>query len=141
MAAALLRRSLADLHRASISVSSAGTCVQPGSRADTRASQLSREYGISLDSHQAQPLTPNLVEENDLILVMDYRNEAELLVRFPEATNKVFLLKAASMPHPEQSVEIPDPYFGSVADVRHCYEILKSCTGRLALTLSDLPAD
>ncbi len=139
MAAALLRRYLAASCCTSISVSSAGTCVNPGSGADARAMELSREFGVSLEGHQAQSLTASLVEGNDLILVMDYRNEAEVLCRYPDAISKVFMVKSLGEQNQSRSVEIPDPYSGTMADVRQCFETLKSQTEGLALTLSKLP--
>ena len=140
MAAALLRRYLAEAHCTSISVSSAGTGAKPGVGADARAGEVSQGFGVSLEGHQAQPLTASLVEGNDLILVMDYRNEAEVLCRYPEAASKVFMLNALSGQIQSQSAEIPDPYSGTMADVRQCFETLRSCTQRLVLALSYLPS-
>jgi len=136
VAAALVKKYLADLRCTSISVRSAGTCVQPGRGADERALLVSRECGISLESHRAQPLTSALVEGSDLILVMDHRNEAELLARYPKAKNKVFMLGGIQAECFSQCAEIPDPYAGTAEDVRQCYETLKSCAQRLAVALS-----
>lgn len=136
LAAELLKNYLADLRCTSISVRSAGTCVQPRRGADERALLVSRESGISLESHRAQPLTSALVEESDLILVMDHRNEAELLARYPEAKNKVFMLGAIEAKGSSRYAVIPDPYGGTTEDVRQCYETLKSCAQRLAVGLS-----
>jgi protein-tyrosine-phosphatase len=136
MAAALLRNFLVERSCASISVASAGTHAQPGNRADHRAMLLSREFGILLDDHRAQPLSSSLIDESQLILVMDRRNEAELIARFPDARSKVYPLGAAAAGDSTQSAEILDPLYGTESDVRQCYEALKFYTHRLAYALA-----
>jgi protein-tyrosine phosphatase len=136
MAAALLRKYLADRRCTAISVSSAGTHAPLGGSADERAVLLSREYGMSLESHRTQPLGASLVAESNFILVMDHRNEAELLARYPEAQDKVFLLGAVRAGGGSRTAEIPDPHFGTLEDVRRCFAALQTCVGRLAIVLA-----
>ena len=70
----------------------------------------------------------------DLIFVMDYLNEAELLARYPQAAAKVFLLGAYRRCHWRQA-EIDDPYRGNQEDIRHCYDCLEVCVDELARRL------
>ena len=78
---------------------------------------------MSLDDHRAQLLSRELVDDSDLVLVMDYVNEAKLLLKYPGAKRKVFLLSGA----PEaRSVEVQDPYEGNAGDIRRCYGDLGS---------------
>jgi len=136
MAAVLLRKYLADRRCTAISVSSAGTHAPLGASADERAVLLSREYGVSLESHRTQPLTASLVGGSDFILVMDRRNEAELLARYPEARDKVFLLGAVRSRGRSRTAEIPDPHFGTLEDVRRCFAALQTGVERLAIVLA-----
>jgi protein-tyrosine-phosphatase/predicted ATP-grasp superfamily ATP-dependent carboligase len=123
MAAALLSRFLEDAGHHKISVLSAGLSAKPGRIADERALVAAKEFGVSLDDHRAQLLSRELVENSDLVFVMDYVNEAKLLLKYPDAEHKVFMLSGA----PEaRSVEVPDPYEGNADDVRRCYADLAS---------------
>jgi protein-tyrosine-phosphatase len=119
MAAALLRKSFGDV--TPFSVTSAGLFAKLGKPADPRARAASRAFGISLDQHGAQPLTAELVDQADLILIMDFENEAVLLSRFPQARAKTFFLGAFDSQRRPVSAEIPDPYSESLADVQQCF--------------------
>jgi len=123
MAAVLFARDLAAHLRDRISVRSAGLHAVPGRQADARGREVAAELGISLEAHRTRLLTAELVESSDAIFVMDYLNEAKLLARFPHAELKVFLLGAFGDPR-DASLVIPDPYTGSLSDVRQCYETL-----------------
>src|SRR6202022_3959743 len=79
MAAALLRKHLAGYDGAAVSISSAGLEAKQGRPADSRALLVAKEFGVSLDDHCAEELTSELVRRADLILVMDYTNEAKLI--------------------------------------------------------------
>jgi protein-tyrosine-phosphatase len=133
-AAALLRKQLAR-RRAEIRVASAGLRANPAREADPRARALAPQFGICLDDHRATPLTPAMVEENDLLLVMDYHNEAELLTRFPNARGKVWLLREYVEQRPKDT-EIPDPYLGDEADLWRVCQELERCIEELAKRLS-----
>jgi len=124
MAAALLRRQLAQFdHLHEISIDSAGTRAKPG-RADPRACEVATEFGITLESHRTQLLTADVIKQSDIIFVMDFLNEAELLGYYPEAAQKVFVLGEYVQKPGSELAEIQDPYNGDVADIRRCYHIL-----------------
>jgi protein-tyrosine phosphatase len=121
-AAALFHRLLPSALQKRIHVASAGLDTTPGKPADPRALQLAKEFDVSLDGHRTQRLTTSLVEHADLVVVMDALNVAKCVVRFPGAKNKLFMLGAFSGPTKASRVEIPDPYNGTLDDVRKCYE-------------------
>jgi protein-tyrosine-phosphatase/predicted ATP-grasp superfamily ATP-dependent carboligase len=139
MAAALLARMLAGAPR-SVDVLSAGLHAHPFNGPDLRAIQLAADFGVSLLHHRAQPMSKSLAEKGDLIIVMDHRNEAELLARYPECRAKVHLLapclESASGP---RTLEVADPYLGTIEDVRRCFRELESHVTRLARFLSGAP--
>ena len=135
MAAALLKRFLPDAYRETISITSAGLHAQAGYGADSRAVVVAKEFGVSLDDHCTQCLSADLVAKADIVLVMDYRNEAELLARYPHARKKVFLLGIYAERENADQVEIKDPYGGDSIDVRRCYKTLESSTCHLASVL------
>lgn len=124
MAEALLRKQLDTIDAGSVAITSAGLRSKPAERADERARTLAPEFGVSLESHRPRSLTREMVEHADLIFVMDFRNEAILLTRHPEARSKLLLLGALASRDRGRSVEILDPYEGGLDDVRRCYESL-----------------
>jgi protein-tyrosine-phosphatase len=138
MAAALMKRSLSGVDH-QIFISSAGLHANPSREADHRALLVAREFGISLEDHRAQQLTSDMIRATDMIFVMDFLNEAELLGRYPWARQKVFLL--GTYIKGAQTIEVADPYCGEATDVRCCYETLQTIIHRLAGVLFPPPPD
>jgi protein-tyrosine phosphatase len=130
MAAALFESHLRKRSGVTISVASAGLHSEPGRAADPRALALAPEFGLSLDGHRTRCLTDEMVERAEAIFVMDFRNEAVLLSRYPGADSKLFLLGAGASGM--EPLEIADPYQGSLDDVRACYRHLERRVALLA---------
>lgn len=76
-----------------IKVISAGTSAWAGQNASPQAVEVLKEKGIDLRSHRSTLLTPELIQEADLILTMTYNHKAVVLHMCPEAEDKVFTLK------------------------------------------------
>jgi protein-tyrosine-phosphatase len=115
---------------------SAGLFAKEGKAADPRAIEAARLlYDLDLSSHSASPLTSKHVGEADAIFVMDRRNEAQLLERFPGAAQRVFLLAQFSKSQTHPNLELPDPYTGSLEDVVACCRSVAECIGGLIDTL------
>lgn len=130
MAEALLHKYLADFD-VEISVSSAGFIEEPEEQADQRARILAREFGVSLDDHRPRALTPELIEQTDIIFIMDYLNEARMRVRYPLAKSKTFYLGAYTADQERRCVEIADPNLATLADVRRCYQVIDAHVQKL----------
>ena len=140
MAEAMLRKELLQSFGAqAITVASAGLTDQPQERADSRSRAIAGEFGVSLEAHRPQRLTQELIDGADLILIMDYFNEARMLLSFPAAKNKVFYLSAFGQQGGLRSPAVPDPNLGTVEDVRRCYCILESHVRALANSLKGNP--
>lgn len=102
-------------------VRSAGVDAVEGRPADPRAVKEALNFGVSLTSHRAQPLTSDLVGNADLIVVMDLLNEAHLLARYPTAAHKVVLLGAFTGGRALSDLIIPDPYSGDAETIQRCF--------------------
>ena len=140
MAEALLRKYLqASSGQPTIDVASAGLTDQPQERADSRSRAIASEFGVSLESHRPQRLTSELVDQADLIFIMDYFNEARMLVSFGAAKDKVFYLGAFGQERGSRNPEVPDPNLGTLEDVRRCYSGLDEQVRRLATALEASP--
>lgn len=98
VAAALLRH-----HLPGLSVQSAGTDAVVGEGAHPYMVQLMQAQGLDLSSHRAQQLTPLLMDQSDLILVMDHDQKQHVLQLNPEQQGRVF--RWAEF----QRADVPDP--------------------------------
>lgn len=102
MAEALLRQALLDEDE--VSVSSAGLGALVDFPAAGYAEDLMAERGLDISGHKARQLTPEIVDENDLILVMESAHKRAIEARDPAAHSKIFLLCASLY------ADIPDPF-------------------------------
>ncbi len=76
-----------------LNIISAGTGAWDGYNASPQAVEVLREKGIDMSGHRSTSLTPELIDESDLILTMTYNHKATVLHMCPEAKGKVFTLK------------------------------------------------
>ena len=102
MAEAVLRHELRGQDE--VTVESAGLGALVGEPASEHAMALMQERGIDISSHRAQQLTPELVGEAELILVMESRHKRVLEANEPSARGKIYRLGEW------QDLEIPDPH-------------------------------
>lgn len=75
-----------------IQVSSAGLQVRKPLPSPTNAKNAAKRFGIDLDEHRSKPLTRELVEGFDLIVVMEAGQLKALRSSYPESYEKFFLL-------------------------------------------------
>ena len=54
---------------------------------------LSEEYAVDLTEHKAQPVSKDLVDWSDLILVMEKSHQDSFFTQFPEAADKTMLIR------------------------------------------------
>ena len=69
MAEAMLQHELKD--KTDVSVTSAGLGSLAGHAASKHAVALMEERGLDISGHKARQLTPDLISDSDLILVME----------------------------------------------------------------------
>lgn len=129
-----MQRALIEHGQDGIEVCSAGMHALPGREAHPLSQVVGEEIGLSLRHHRAQLMTKELADRTDAIFAMDFQNKAELLARFPEASDKIFMLSAYAE-GAQQFHEIADPYFGDENEVRRCYKTLQTCVHNLVKSL------
>ena len=135
---AMLRQSLEKQGISGVRVSSAGMQAIIGRSADPRSLTVAPEFGVSVAQHRAQPLTEALVNSSDLVVVMDLQNGAEFLLRFPNASEKLFFLRQFSAQRDKRHCDIPDPYPGDEQHMRNCCYVLQECTEKLAAEIASV---
>jgi protein-tyrosine-phosphatase len=133
MAAELFRARIGHL-ASDISVASAGTWTSKGRPADPRAIAAAQTLGVSLAGHRSQPLSPALMAGSDLVCVMDYRNEIDVLTRFPGSAKKTIMLGGLDA-STSSGATIPDPYSLGPEAVDEAYRRLDSAVMALVRAL------
>ena len=113
MAAALVRDRIAKAGLdAEVQVLSAGVWAETGGRASSGATAVLRSRGIDLAPHRSQPLTPALLKEANIILVMEEAHRRSIFYMAPEVLAKVYLLAEMAGGHDD----VPDPYGGTIQE-------------------------
>lgn len=116
------------------SVESAGLYAAPGQPMSAFAADALTRRQIPLQDHASQPVTEELVQWADVILVMTASHAQDLERRFPAAKGKTALLGRflADDPSNEQvECDIVDPFGGSDREYEDCARDLQNAVSRL----------
>ncbi|MDD2498744.1 MAG: low molecular weight protein arginine phosphatase [Desulfitobacteriaceae bacterium] len=103
-----------------VEVISAGTNAFEGCPASTQAVRVLKDMGIDLSGHQARQVTRELVEKADYIFTMTKEQMDYVLSFSPEAAGKTI------------SLDIPDPFGGSLDIYRCCAKDLETAVEKIA---------
>ena len=110
MAEYLLREALPDA--TTWTVNSAGTFAVNGMPASSEGIQVLADNGIDMHSHRSTALTRELIDAATVIVVMTGAHRSHVLALFPDASEKLFLLKAFDAK--ARSRDLADPIGGPV---------------------------
>lgn len=113
MAEAMLRAALPGK-----TVRSAGLGALIGKPADPLAVQLMTEQGVDIAAHRAQQISPAMVAQADLILVMDLEQKRHVETQYMGARGKVFRLGETA------KEDIPDPYREGIESFRTAHRMI-----------------
>jgi protein-tyrosine-phosphatase len=122
LAEAIARRTIEQAGRTDIEVSSAGTQAWDGSPASDGSLLVGIERGLDLSSHRSRRLTPEIVQESDVILVMAPSHLAQVKELDP-AANVHLLGGFVSGDAPGTTVQ--DPFGGDLAAYRETADDLE----------------
>jgi protein-tyrosine phosphatase len=109
MALGILRSMLDKRGVSNVRVISSGTGTLDGYPASTNSIQAAKAHGIDISDHHAQMLTPELVKQSDLILTLAYGHYAQIAQEYPEAIDKLFMVKSFPDDEPSQELSVRDP--------------------------------
>ncbi len=112
----LLRNRLPDTHTG---VSSAGLGALDDRPMDATAAELLLEHGIDASAHRGKQLSPEMLRQAELVLVMEKAHAANIARTAPEASGKVFLLGKWL-----DDRDIPDPYGQQRPAFEHVYQLI-----------------
>ncbi len=127
MAASVATRRLQELgapHRAV----SAGVAAQDGATASDLARRAAAEAGLDLASHRSRRLTPGMLEEAWLVLVMTPEQRRAVVALAPHLESRVHLLSAYAAGTPE-GAPLADPFGGDLDTYRRTLAQIETLVG------------
>jgi protein-tyrosine-phosphatase len=134
----LLRRELARAGDTERYVMSGGLHAHDGGNAHPNAIKIATEFGIDLAAQRARAITPALIDASDLVIAMDFVNEAELLACHPTAKGKILVI--GDLVGGDGGVPVADPYGRELDVVRRRYVDLANRATALGDWLAHRPA-
>jgi protein-tyrosine phosphatase len=127
-----------------VQVTSAGTGDwHIGEPADRRAQETLRRHGHDPDQHRARQFSPSDFSEADLVIALDRSHQRTLraLARSAQDRDKIRLLRSFDPDATAAgSVDVADPYFGSLVDFEETYAAIAAASLGLVHHLKTLLA-
>lgn len=108
---------LADLEAAGVRVVSAGAFATAGAPATPEAVEALAKFGVDLTRHRSRPLTPQLIQEADVVYCMTAGHQRAVLDLVPAAADKVLPL--------DPNGDIDDPLGSSPTVYQRCAEVIR----------------
>lgn len=93
--------------RPEFTVCSAGVMTGYGAPASRFAVKAMNELGVDISAHRSQPVSRDLVEEAELLVVMTGGHRDALLERYPHVADKIVLLKTFDPNRKDEDVMDP----------------------------------
>ena len=120
-----------------VEADSAGTHnYHVGHAPDDRAQQVARAHGIDMSGLRARQLVAEDFERFDQLLVMDRLNYVTALALAPPARHPRLRLLLDYAPQSSLR-EVPDPYYGELADFERVFTLLEQAVRGLLQALRD----
>lgn len=116
-------------------VDSAGTAgYHIGNAPDFRSIAVAKKYGIDISGQACRQLTPNDLDDFDLVFAMDESNYENILKlsRNKEQRQKIKLLLNDGNTIDQ---EVPDPYYGGEDGFEHVFQLIDEACNRIAKQL------
>ena len=132
MAERIFRKKSEKNGRGDIEVSSASLVDMEGSPADPKTVDILEEKGFDGNGHRSKLLTEDMVAGADKIIVMESIQKEMIIDNYPDAEDKIYLLKSFSGDVDRSNDNIKDPYGLSSYHYRLCFaEIYLAIEGML----------
>ena len=123
--------------RGALQTQSAGLIALPGNSATHMAQQVAKEYAVDLTEHKAQPVSQDLVNWSDLIMVMEKYHQDSLITQFPETADKTLLIRHYAR-YGSRNRGIADPYGLDYEAYRFCFLDIEDDVAGLIQSLKSL---
>jgi protein-tyrosine phosphatase len=116
-------------------ISSAGVCAANGYPASPGALEAMGEKGLDLSRHRSRHLSPERIEEADLLVTMTRGHRDAILAIAPESEGKVFLLKSFGIA--QSPADIYDPVGEALEVYRRVRDEIDAALPDLILTMME----
>lgn len=125
---------------AAVRFSSAGLKTKPAAEPPLDARRAAETYDISLSGYRPIPLTRELIDNHDLIVVMEPTQREQLCAAHPDAAGRVLLLSffddgASGF----ERYCIVDPFGLPAAAYQHCYQRIDRAVASLLSAIMARP--
>jgi len=117
--------------RRDIEVTSAGIGAVGGQPPSPHSVEVMAELGVDIRNIRSKPLMAELVRKADFIFVMTYGHLDSMLLLFPSAAEKTFLLREFETDLPVMEREVSDPIGQSREIYRDCRDQIRAALPRL----------
>jgi protein-tyrosine phosphatase len=115
-----------------IYVDSAGTSAHhTGEAPDQRMQRVALSRGTNLSNLKARQLTYNDFEKFDVIYAMDNENLKNILALAKNDNDKQKVRLFLNELHPQQNLNVPDPYFGGNKGFEEVYDMVDATTDEI----------
>ena len=109
-----------DLVQGTMEVMSAGIGAMTGQYPSPHSVDAMDEIGLDISHLRSKPITADMVRRADYIFVMTYGHLDSMLLLFPFAAEKTFLLREFESHLPPMEREVSDPIGQSLDTYRYC---------------------
>ena len=118
-------------------VDSAGTIsMHEGEHPDKRAIATAKNHGIDISKQRSRPITKTDLENFDQIYCMDLSVYEDVisLAKNDEQRQKISLFLESAGNFGNEN-EVPDPYWGTLADFENVYQMIDEASSKIAQKL------
>jgi len=105
-------------------VNSAGVGAFSGQAASRHSAKLAKERDLDLSKHQSKAVTIDLVDQATHIFALGRSHLAALLMDYPEAEDKIYLLSEFTADDKLRGKDVSDPFGGDLEEYREMQEHL-----------------
>lgn len=126
MAEGYLKYRLKELNlEENVKVTSSGVYARDGERSTEDAINVIKKYGADISSHKAVNIARSNIEKIDYIFVMTNSHKDNVIARYPNKADKVYLLKEYSKD--KDYMEIDDPWGYNTETYELCAKEIVEC--------------
>lgn len=131
-----MKKCLKALGKDNIEVVSAGVGAVGGFPPTEETVETMRKEGVDVSGYRSKKITPEMIKESDLILVMEASHKDIVARLVPEAASKTYLLKeflaGGSGENYPDNRNIPDPIGRPMDYYKLSFEVIKNQIERIA---------
>lgn len=96
---------------------------------DERSIQTALKHGLDITQQRGRQIQKNDFEVFDYIYVMDHSNFKNVLSIAPNESGRLKVKMILNESHPNQNLDVPDPYYGGQDGFELVYDLLdNACT-------------